>query len=125
MKKEEKQAKFISLRFFANRFGVEEKDCAWGVRETKIGDEVYYSPIVKIKNSPIMAIDIMRDRIVKNVGLFSRQAKMLDATMTEQADMYSFTAVKEEGCGNEIVVFLSKKGLKEAYRGKSLLPELL
>ena len=72
-----------------------------------------------------MAIDIMRDRIVKNVGLFSRQAKMLDATMTEQADMYSFTAVKEEGCGNEIVVFLSKKGLKEAYRGKSLLPELL
>ena len=127
MKKEEKQAKFISLRFFANRFGVEEKDCAWGVRATKIGDDVYYSPVVKIKNSPIMAIDIMRDRIVKNVGAFGRQAKMLDATMTEQADIYSFTVVKEEasGYGKDIVVFLSKKGLREAYRGKSFLPELL
>ena len=121
MKKEEKQAKFISLRFFANRFGVEEKDCAWGVRETKIGDEVYYSPIVKIKNSPNMAIDIMRDRIVKNVGAFGRQAKMLDATMTEQANIYSFTVVKEEasGCGKDIMVFLSKKSLMQSYHKKN------
>lgn len=131
LNKSGKQAKFMSLRFFANRFSVSEKNCTWGIRETTFGDGFYYSPvvIVKVKTQKTVVIDILRDKIDVCDSLFGRKIKLLDASMEEQNNVFVFRS-KAEGNNvskdsESVVVYVTKEEMAKLYRGKSFIPELL
>ncbi len=121
----------MSLRFFANRFSVSEKNCTWGIRETTFGDGFYYSPvvIVKVKTQKTVVIDILRDKIDVCDSLFGRKIKLLDASMEEQNNVFVFRS-KAEGNNvskdsESVVVYVTKEEMAKLYRGKSFIPELL
>lgn len=111
------QADFMTIAFFASRFGVKESCLEWGIKKIVIDDNEYCSPVLKIHESQ-SHIDIMQDKILNSPDVFGRHVELLPAQMQEEKDTYVFSA--ETKC-----VVVNKEKMKKLYEGKFLTPDVL
>ncbi len=112
------QAKFMSLSFFATRFGIREGFLEWGLLKVEVDDTVYYSPVLRIDSFAGVFIDIQKDKIAFSKNAFGQTVTLLKASMREENDTYIFSSPEKE-------VSLKMEEMKKLYEGKFLTPDAL
>lgn len=112
------RAEFMSLSFFATRFGIREGFLEWGLLKVEVDDAVYYSPVLKIDDFGGVFIDIQKDKIVFPQNVFGQTVTLLKASMRKENDAYIFSSPEKE-------VSIKVEEMKKLYEGKFLTPDVL
>lgn len=112
------QAEFMTISFFADRFGIRKEFLEWGLEKVIVDDATHYFPILKIDGMANAFIDIQRDKISLGSDTFGKKTCLLNASMKEENDSYIFSSAEKQ-------LSVSKAEMKKLYEGKFLTPETL
>lgn len=112
------QAEFMTVSFFAARFGIREDFLEWGLEKVVVEDTTHYFPILKIDGMGNAFIDIQRDKLSFSQDVYGREINLLDASMKEENDAYVFSCAEKS-------ISVSKAEMKKLYEGKFLTPDAL
>ncbi len=112
------QAEFMTISFFAARFGIKEEFLEWGLEKVEVDDTVHYLPILKIDGMANAFIDIKQDKLSIATNTFGKQITLLNAMMREENGIYLFSSSEKD-------ISLDKAEIEKLYQGKYLTPDVM